>query len=90
MEKCNKCGATKYLTTDHIIPLWIYKRAQLFNFENNFIKNLGKKNTQILCEKCNTTKSGGIDVDHPLGKWFWTGIRDPINKALKNGTDKNI
>lgn len=80
MKECVKCGSTKNLTKDHIIPKWIYKRSG--HFDINFKKNLGKKNTQIMCLDCNVEKSGYIDCSTEMGRDFWTKIRDRINEEL--------
>ncbi len=80
---CPKCGllAVK-LTRDHIIPKWIYKASSQLNL-TNFKKNLGEKNIQMICAKCNGKKSGKIDVSTELGRIFWTQVRDSIDKELK-------
>lgn len=78
-KRCVKCGSEEELTKDHIIPKWIYKRSQYLGFK----KNLGKKNEQILCSKCNSKKAGGIDVTTEIGRNFWIAVRDLINKELE-------
>ncbi|HKF48304.1 MAG TPA: hypothetical protein VKB38_13160 [Terracidiphilus sp.] len=46
-------------------------------------KNLGKQNIQTLCVRCNSKKSGFIDVRNPIARRFWTHVRDAINKHLE-------
>lgn len=78
-KKCAKCGSTDNPTVDHIIPKWIYKRSQFLGFK----KDLGEKNKQILCSKCNNKKSGFIDVTSETGRKFWMAVRDLINTELE-------
>lgn len=76
--QCVKCGATEDLSKDHIIPKWIYKRAEEFGFK----KNLGGRNKQIMCKPCNFKKGGGIDCSSEIGRIFWTRVRNLINDEL--------
>lgn len=61
-EKCVKCGDTRNLTVDHIVPVVILYQFTLnvddshYNLEENF---------QILCRYCNLMKGGRIDPGNP-------------------------
>jgi len=79
--KCVRCNSTDNLTKDHIIPKWAYKRTRELGI--NFKKNVGKKNIQTMCSKCNNKKSGDIDCSTKISRDFWTKVRDKINKKLK-------
>jgi 5-methylcytosine-specific restriction endonuclease McrA len=79
------CGEEKELTKDHIIPKSVYKRFPLKQI--GFKKNLGKKNIQMICSDCNSKKSNHIDVSHPIGREFWTKMRDEIDKLLTPSKD---
>lgn len=60
-EKC-KCGETRNLTVDHIVPAFFLeqfsldKEFALYNMEDNF---------EILCRYCNQMKANRIDVRNP-------------------------
>lgn len=57
--KCLRCDAIGKVTEDHVVPQWLKK----------VLPNLGisikewpeGNNTEIVCEKCNSTKGGNID-----------------------------
>lgn len=82
MKACVKCGATDELTRDHIIPRWIYKRSNLLQLRG-LKKNLGAKNYQWLCDRCNSKKGGSIDVSTEIGRDFWLKLRDAIDEQLR-------
>lgn len=59
-EKC-KCGETRNLNVDHIVPVSIIEQFCLgtdYRYELN-------ENFQILCRYCNTKKSDRLDVRNP-------------------------
>lgn len=70
MKECVLCGSTERLTVDHIIPKWLYGKIHVFGLK----KNLGKKNHQTLCQKCNSKKGGLPDFNHPVAQ--------PLKEAL--------
>ena len=79
---CPQCKQdVEKLTSDHIIPKWIYKRIPELGIK--FKKDLGKKNIQKICERCNSKKSGRIDVSNDTARQFWTLVRDRLNKILE-------
>ncbi len=91
MEKqCAICGATENLTTDHIIPKWLYKRLHYFDGVNTIKvrKNLGAKNKQVLCGKHNGEKGGKIQFDHPLTKEVIFPIIEGLYKEMLKHVDK--
>ena len=73
--KCVKCGLNKFLTVDHIIPVFLLEQFCLkdekYNMEDNF---------QYLCKFCNQQKGSGIDVRNP--KTF--ELLEEIIKRTKN------
>ena len=54
---CEKCGKTKELTVDHIIPVYLLEQLglddEIVNDEENF---------EYVCITCNRFKSGRIDL----------------------------
>jgi len=72
--KCAKCGLTKFLTVDHIIPVFLLEQFclndEVYNLQDNF---------QILCKFCNYQKRARIDVTNP--KTFI--LLDAIIKKVK-------
>jgi 5-methylcytosine-specific restriction endonuclease McrA len=75
---CVKCGSITNLSRDHIIPKWIYGKAQFFGFK----KNLGQKNIQMLCRPCNGRKSGYVDCSSEVGRAFWSKVKETIEREL--------
>ncbi len=61
-EKCDKCGETRHLSVDHIVPVSILEQfcldkiELLYEMEDNFV---------ILCRYCNRAKGNSIDVRNP-------------------------
>ena len=62
-EKCRKCGETRFLTVEHIVPVYILemflvgdKYELAYEMDSNF---------EILCKWCNKEKGGTIDLRHP-------------------------
>lgn len=57
-----RCGETRFLTVDHIVPCFILEQfvidrlEVLYNMEENF---------EILCKWCNAQKASRIDVRNP-------------------------
>jgi 5-methylcytosine-specific restriction endonuclease McrA len=82
MIKCVYCDSDENLTIDHIIPKWLFNRMELLGLKK-VKKTFRKKNTQILCRKCNSIKSGGIDVRSDVGMRFWVELRDFIDKKIQ-------
>lgn len=56
-SSCNRCGSTKNLTKDHIIPLAILRALGMSGND--------KENLQILCQTCNNTKGSQLDPKNP-------------------------
>lgn len=54
---CTRCGDTKNLTKDHIIPLAILRAMGL--------ETTNKFNLQPMCRKCNLTKGHLLDPKNP-------------------------
>jgi len=61
-EKCVKCGDTRRLSLEHIVPthfligLGLDENEIRYNFEENF---------EILCGYCNQEKAGRLEPRHP-------------------------
>ena len=60
-EKC-KCGETRDLTVDHIVPVFILEQFCLDKLD---IMYEMEENFEILCRYCNKTKACRIDVRNP-------------------------
>jgi len=56
--QCERCGATKRLTIDHIIPQLLLSRM-------GFIPGDEAKNIQTLCRDCNLAKGCQLDPKNP-------------------------
>ena len=61
-SKCAKCGETRFLTVEHIVPIHLIVE---FVLEEEFVKNELNMNLEILCKWCNVQKGGKIDVRNP-------------------------
>jgi 5-methylcytosine-specific restriction endonuclease McrA len=61
--KCYKCGNTKNLTYDHIIPQFV---LQCFNVDAR--KEFWEENSQTLCFACNHMKGALLDLSNPKTK----------------------
>ncbi len=86
-KKCEICGTTEKLTTDHIIPKWLYKRLPYFTgiSKVQIQKNIGVRNKRVLCSKHNGEKGGYIDFDHPITKEFlYPIIEDLYMEMMKH------
>jgi 5-methylcytosine-specific restriction endonuclease McrA len=58
--QCTKCGETKMLTLDHIVPQSLLQDLGVFDIiEDNY---------QILCRYCNHKKSNRLDMLNPKTK----------------------
>ena len=59
-QVCAKCGETKYLTLDHLVPQSLLQDLGIFEvIEDNY---------QILCRYCNHKKSNRLDMLNPKTK----------------------
>lgn len=63
-EKCAKCGETRALTVEHIVPVNILTQFILGDFYE-FTYNC-EENFQILCHYCNQQKGGRLDMKNPM------------------------
>lgn len=54
--QCKRCGATKNITYDHIIPCSI-----LHDFNIDPLREFWEENSQSLCHACNTIKANRLD-----------------------------
>jgi hypothetical protein len=61
-EVCAKCGSSKFLTVDHIVPVFILEQFGLDRFEVLYNLNI---NFQILCRYCNQEKPARLDPRNP-------------------------
>ena len=61
LEKC-KCGETRDLTVDHIVPVTILEQ---FNMEYTEVLYDMEDNFEILCRYCNRQKGGNLDMRNP-------------------------
>lgn len=62
-ERCARCGETRALTIEHIVPVSLLEQFALgnphefsYDYEENF---------EILCYYCNQQKANRIDVKNP-------------------------
>lgn len=58
-KKCCRCGSTKNLTKDHIIPTSFYGKLALPDMFND------PENLQTMCKDCNQLKGSLIDHKNP-------------------------
>ena len=79
-EKCAKCGETRSLTVDHIVPVAILSQFLLgdksvesiiYNYEENF---------EILCRYCNYTKQSRLDMRNPKTFSVLRKVMDEVEK----------
>lgn len=56
VENCEQCGASDYLTVDHIIPKSFLKHFGLQDHADD------RRNLQVLCDSCNLVKDNWIDL----------------------------
>lgn len=61
-EKCAKCGETRRLTVDHIVPVSLLSQFMIFDENINAELEL---NFEILCHYCNQMKHAMIDPRNP-------------------------
>jgi len=81
---CPLCGKEAKLTKDHIIPKWLYNRSDQWQFnKNEYKKNLGQKNIQMVCSPCNLKKGGRPDFTHPVARPLGELIIKFIQHQLK-------
>lgn len=60
-EKC-KCGETRHLNVDHIVPVAILKQFMLDEYDVLYEM---EENFEILCRYCNQQKYDRLDVRNP-------------------------
>jgi 5-methylcytosine-specific restriction endonuclease McrA len=75
-EKC-KCGETRHLTVDHIVPAFLLEQFGLDRVE---ILYEMEENFEILCRYCNQMKSSRIDVRNPKTYEIMTKILENARK----------
>lgn len=63
-EKCAKCGETRNLTVDHIVPAMFIEQICMDTDTWDAKWNLDE-NYEILCRYCNNFKSNRIDPRNP-------------------------
>jgi len=101
-SKCLKCGSTKHLTVDHIVPKSILKKTRNYFLGNNY---------QTLCFDCNLIKGVNIGTyrkdklrEYSINQFAWkvesgkvplSGLKDDYIASLKAmmvlcGKSKNI
>lgn len=71
---CAKCGETRHLTVDHIVPQFLLEQFTA-------TKELGyemEENFEILCRYCNHQKAGRIDSRNPK---TYSVMRKILNEA---------
>lgn len=80
-ELCANCGTHKDITIDHIVPLWLMRRVQMFGFQRPWLPD-ESKNISKLCKKCNSEKGSSIPWEHPVAREFMKGLADHIYRQL--------
>ena len=60
-EKC-RCGETRHLNVDHIVPVALLKQFGLDDYQTMYEM---EENFELLCRYCNLKKRDGIDVRNP-------------------------
>lgn len=60
--KCLRCDAVGKVTEDHVVPQWFIKQIGNFGLSK---KDLPSMETEVVCEKCNSTKGGKFDFQFP-------------------------
>lgn len=80
IDRCAICGTTKNLTRDHIIPKWLYKRAD--KIIPGYSVTMDRVQTQKLCYWHNREKGGSLDASTELGKDFCIRLREVIDIEL--------
>ena len=85
-KECKECGQiVPRLTTDHIVPKWLFHRTKQNNLGIHvFIPE--KENTRRICSSCNGTKGGNVDYKDPTTRKF---LREFI-KQLEERLDSSI
>lgn len=84
--RCAKCGETRFLTVDHIVPVHIllsfdFTTELAYEFEENF---------EILCRWCNQMKKGHIDPRNPKVYSVLRRVLDASEKLVFNKTNETI
>lgn len=82
LEKCARCGETRHLTVDHIVPVNILNQI---SDDKDFTSFEMEQNFEILCRYCNTYKAGRIDVRDPK---TYKILVDVLEKAKRYYIDK--
>lgn len=83
-EKCAKCGETRFLTVDHILPVFLIEQFVTDRLET--LHNL-EENFEILCKWCNQTKAGRIDPRNPK---TYIVLRNVLDKSEREVFNKLI
>lgn len=73
--KCEKCGNTKNLGYDHIIPMSI-----LADFNIDATRSFWEENGSVLCFACNIKKSHRLDFCNPKTKELLTKLLLTLDK----------
>lgn len=60
-EKCAKCGETRALTVDHIVPVFLLEQLGT----EEMLSHDMELNYEILCVYCNRQKGSRLDVRNP-------------------------
>lgn len=76
-EKCSRCGDTKGLTVDHIVPSHLLLQLST---EHTPMAHEWEENFEILCMYCNRMKGGNLDVRNPK-------TYQVLRKALQEAED---
>lgn len=75
--KCSNCGLRKFLTVDHIIPVFLLEQFclndEIYNLQDNF---------QILCKFCNYKKGAKMDVRNPKTFQLLNVVIGKVQKEL--------
>lgn len=59
---CEKCGESRFLTVDHIVPCYLLEH---FTLDRLYLLQDMEENFQILCKWCNLEKNSRIDPRNP-------------------------
>jgi len=81
-----KCGSTRDITIDHIVPSWLIKRLHNFGIKKKKILPNNQKNYQHLCRPCNQKKAGKIDWEDPVVRGYFEKLVVEIQKKLNTNT----
>lgn len=81
-RRCNVCGTTKRLSTDHKVPQWLVKNLHLLELEVD-VEFLWVENISTLCTEHNGVKGGYIQWGDEFVGAFMKSLADHINQKLK-------